>query len=66
MEIDIKGGGWRRQASAFDSGNGQRRWVMAFDGGNGWQLWQRWTIEMAFNGGGWQWCSMAAAAFGSV
>jgi hypothetical protein len=52
MEIDIKGGGWRRQASAFDSGNGQRRWVLAFDGGNGLQLWQRWTIETAFNGGG--------------
>ena len=27
-------------------------WVLAFDGGNGRQLWQGWTIEMAFNGGG--------------
>ena len=51
MEIDISGGGWRRQASAFDSGDG-RRWALAFDGGNGWQLWQRWTIETAFNGSG--------------
>jgi len=51
MEIDISGGGWRRQASAFDSGDG-RRWALAFDGSNGWQLWQRWTIETAFNGSG--------------
>ena len=51
MEIDISGGGWRRQASAFDSGDGQR-WALAFDGGNGWQLWQRWTIKTAFNGSG--------------
>ena len=51
MEIDISGGGWRRQVSAFDSGDGQR-WALAFDGGNGWQLWQRWTIETAFNGSG--------------
>jgi hypothetical protein len=51
MEIDISGGGWRRRASAFDSGDG-RRLVLAFDGGDGRQLWQRWTIETAFNGGG--------------
>ena len=55
MEVDISGGGcgWRRRALAFDSGNG-RRWALAlaFDSGDGWQLWQRWTIEMAFNGGG--------------
>ena len=25
---------------------------MSFDGGDGWQLWQWWTIETAFNGGG--------------
>ena len=51
MEIDISGGGWRRRASAFDSGDGQR-WVLVFDGGDGRQMWQRWTIETAFNGGG--------------
>jgi hypothetical protein len=51
MEIAISGGGWRRRASAFDSGDG-RRWALAFDGGDGRQLWQQWTIEMAFNGGG--------------
>ncbi len=51
MEIVISGGGWRRQASAFDSGDGQR-WASVFDGGDGRQLWQRWTIETAFNGGG--------------
>ena len=51
MEIDISEGGWQRRASAFDSGDGQR-WALAFDGGNGRQLWQRWTIEMAFNGSG--------------
>jgi len=32
--------------------NNGRRWVFAFDGDDGWQLWHRWTIEMAFNGGG--------------
>jgi len=37
MEIDISGGGWRRRASAFDSGDG-RRWVLAFGGGDGRQL----------------------------
>jgi hypothetical protein len=51
MEIDISIGGWRRRASAFDSSDG-RRWALAFDGGNGRQLWQWWTIETAFNGGG--------------
>ena len=52
MEIDIGGGGWRRRASAFDSGDG-RRWALVFDGGDGRQLWQQGrTIEMAFNGGG--------------
>ncbi len=51
MEIDISGGGWQRRASAFDSGDGQR-WALAFDSGDGWQLWQWWTIETAFNGGG--------------
>jgi hypothetical protein len=51
MEIDISGGGWRWQASAFDSGDG-RRWALAFGGGDGQQLWQRWTIETAFYGGG--------------
>ena len=25
---------------------------MSYDGGDGRQLWQRWTIETAFNGGG--------------
>ena len=35
----------------FDSGDG-RRWVLTFDGADKWQLWQRWKIEMAFNGGG--------------
>ena len=50
MVIDISSGRWRRRASAFDSGYGQR-WVLTFAGGNGWQLWQRWTIETAFNGG---------------
>ena len=35
----------------FDNGDGQR-WALAFDGGDGWQLWQQWTIEMVFNGGG--------------
>jgi hypothetical protein len=69
MEIDIKGGGWRRRGSAFDSGDGQRRWVLAFDGGNGWQLWQRWTIEMAFNGGGGggvRWRQQCSTAFDGV
>ncbi len=51
MGIDIRGGGWRRRASAFDRGDG-RRWVLAFDGGDGRRLWQWWTIETAFNGGG--------------
>ncbi len=52
MKIDISGGGWRRRELAFDSGDGQR-WALAFDGGDGrWQLWQRLTIETAFNGGG--------------
>ncbi len=51
MEIDISGGRWRRRASTFDSDDG-RRLVLAFDGGDGRQLWQRWTIETAFNGGG--------------
>jgi hypothetical protein len=59
MEIDISSGGWRWWASAFDSGDG-RRWALAFNGGNGdgRQLWQRWTIETAFDGdggGGVQW-----------
>ncbi len=51
MVIDTSSGGWRWRASAFDGGDGQR-WVLAFDGGDGRQLWQRWTIEMAFNGSG--------------
>jgi len=50
MEIDISGGGWQRRASMFDSGDG-RRLALVFDGGDGRQLWQRWTIETAFNGG---------------
>jgi hypothetical protein len=57
IAIDTSGGGWQWRASAFDGGDGQR-WVLAFDGGNGQQLWQRWTIETAFNGsggGGIQW-----------
>jgi hypothetical protein len=37
MEIDISDGGWRRWASAFDSGDGQR-WALAFDCGDGRQL----------------------------
>jgi len=51
IEIDISSGGWRRQASAFD-GSDVQMWVLEFDGGNGQQLWQRWTIETAYNGGG--------------
>ena len=51
MDIDISGGGWQRRASVFDSGDG-RRWALVFDCGDGWQLWQRWTIEMTFNGSG--------------
>ena len=51
MEIDISGGGWQRQASVFDSSD-ERRWALAFDSGDGRQLWQRWMIEMVFNGGG--------------
>ena len=29
-------------------------WPWVFDGGDGWLqwLWQQWTIDMAFNGGG--------------
>jgi len=68
MEIDISGGGWQRQASAFDSGNG-KRWALALDGGNGWQLWQRWTIETAFNGGGGggvRWRQQRSTAFDGV
>jgi len=68
MEIDISGGGWRWWASAFDSGDG-RRWVLAFDGGDGRQLWQRWTIEMAFDGGGGsgvQWQQQHLTAFYGV
>jgi len=70
MEIDIKGGGWRRRASAVDSGDGQRRRVLAFDGGNGRQLWHRWTIKTtAFNGGsdgGVQWRQQCSMAFDGV
>jgi hypothetical protein len=51
MGIDISGGRWQWRASAFDSVDG-RRWALAFDGGDGWQLWQWWTIETTFNGGG--------------
>ena len=68
MEIDISGGGWRWRASAFDSGDG-RRWALAFDGGDGRQLWQRWTIEMAFNdssSGGVQWRQQHSTAFDGV
>jgi len=42
---------------------------LAFDGGNGRQLWQRWTIEMTFNGssgGGVQWWQQHSAAFDGV
>jgi len=68
MEIDISDGGWQRRASAFDSGDGQR-WALAFDGVDGWQLWQRWMIEMAFNGGGGsvvRWRQQHSAAFDGV
>jgi len=68
MEIDISGGGWQCRASAFDSGAG-RRWVLAFDGGDGRQLWQRWTIETAFNGGGGggvRWWRQHSTAFDGV
>ena len=72
MEVDISSGGcgWRRRASAFDSGDG-RRWTLAlaFDGGDGWQLWQRWTIEMVFNGGGGggvQWRQQRSTVFDGV
>ncbi len=51
MDIDISGGGWRRQASAFESGD-EQWWALVFDGGDGRQLRQRWTIEMSFNDGG--------------
>ena len=40
-----------------------------FDSGDGRQLWQRWTIEMAFNdgsGGGIQWRQKRLTAFGGV
>ena len=47
MEIDISGGQWRQQVSAFDGGDGQM-WALAFYGGNGRQ---RWRIETSFNGG---------------
>ena len=68
MDIDNSGGGWRRRASAFDGGDG-RRWALAFDGGDGRQLWQRWTIEMAFNdssSGGVQWRQQHSTAFDGV
>ncbi len=51
MEVDISSGGWQRRVSAFDGGDGQR-WALAIEGGNGQQMWQQWTIETAFNGGG--------------
>ena len=70
MEIDIIGDGWRRRASVFDSSDG-RSWALAFygDGGDGRQLWQRWTIEMAFNdssSGGVQWRQQHSTAFDGV
>ena len=68
MEIDISGGGWRRQASAFDSGDG-RRLALGFVGGDGWQLWQQWMIETAFNGGGGggvRWRQQRSTAFNGV
>jgi len=70
MVIDISSGGWRRRASAFDSGDGQR-WALAFDGGDGRQLWlwQRWTIETVFNGGsggGVRWRQQHSTAFDGV
>ena len=68
MEIDISGGRWRRRASAFDSGD-EWRWVLAFDGGDGRQLWQRWTKEMVFNGGGGgcvRWWQQHSTAFDGV
>ena len=42
-----------------------------FDGGDGQQLWQRWTIEMAFNGnggsgGGVRWQQQRSTAFDGV
>ena len=42
---------------------------MAFDGGDGQQLWQRWTIEMAFNGGGgcgFRWRQQRSMSFDGV
>ena len=51
VEIDISGGGWRRRTSVFDSSDRQR-WALTFDVGDERELWQRWTIETAFNGGG--------------
>jgi hypothetical protein len=68
MAIDTSGGGWQWWASAFDGSNGQR-WVLAFDGGNEWQLWQRWTIELVFNGGGGgdvQWQQQRLMAFDGI
>ena len=68
MEMVISGGGWRRRASAFDSGDGRRR-ALAFDGGDGRQLWQRWTIETAFNGGsggGVRWRQQRSTAFDGI
>ena len=68
MEIDISGDRWRRRASAFDSGDG-RRWALAFDGDDGRQLWQRWTIETAFNGsggGGVRWRQQHSTVFDGV
>jgi len=65
MEIDISRDGWRRRASAFDSGD-EQRWALAFDNGDGWQLWQQWTIEMMFNGaggGGVRWRQQHLTAF---
>ena len=65
MEIDISGGGWRRWASAFDSGDG-RRWALAFNGGDGRQL--RWMIEKEFYSGdsGVRWQQQHSTAFNGI
>ena len=65
MEIDISGGGWRRWASAFDSGDG-RRWALAFNGGDGRQL--RWMIEKEFysSDSGVRWQQQHSTAFNGI
>ena len=51
MVIDTSGGGRRQPASEFDDGDGQR-WPLVFDGGDGRLMWQQWTKDTMFNGGG--------------